>query len=90
VIKDSIAWLGPECDRRSFDAEAKSGQDQWPRHVLCRLVGQGQGRPASIGLAALVLSADTVLVLTHWGTPGEEEKNAAAIMGILNSIKPVE
>jgi opacity protein-like surface antigen len=52
--------------------------------------GQDKDGPASIGLAALVLNAKTVLVLTYWGTKGDEDKNTAAIGKILNSIKSIE
>ena len=52
--------------------------------------GKDKEGDASVGLAALVLTADTVLVFTYWGDPAEEKKNGAAVLGILQSIKPVE
>jgi hypothetical protein len=91
VVKDSIAWLGTQGVTVDLSTQ-KQNQDKINGRDMFYVDWSGKDKegPASVGLAALVLSADTVLVLTYWGTPGEEEKNASAIMGILNSIKPAE
>ena len=91
VVKEAIEWLGTQ--GVTVDASTqKQNQDKINGRDMFYIDWSGQDKegPASVGLAALVLSADTVLVLTYWGTPGAEEKNATAIMGVLNSIKPAE
>jgi hypothetical protein len=52
--------------------------------------GTDKDGPVSISLAALAANAEKVLVVTYWGTKGEQEKNAAAMASIVNSLKPVE
>ena len=58
--------------------------------VYIEWAGKDKDGPASVGLAALVLNEKTVAVLTYWGTPGQEEKNSAAVGKILASIKSAE
>lgn len=88
VMDDAVAWLGeqgvtvnPSTARRSEDT--LNGKDI----IYVSWDGEDKDGPASIGLAALVMNADTILVLTYWGTKGEEEKNAGAINDILDSIR---
>jgi hypothetical protein len=52
--------------------------------------GEDKDGPASVGLAVLILNEKTVLVLTYWGTKGEEEKHQNALGQILASIRPAE
>ncbi len=47
--------------------------------IYIEWAGKDKDGPASVGLAALVLDEKTVAVLTYWGTPGQEEKNTAAV-----------
>jgi len=91
VAKDAIEWLGKQGVTVDLSTQ-KQSQDKINDRDIFYIDWSGKDKEgdASVGLAALVLSADTVLVLTYWGTPGEEEKNVAAIVGILKSIKPVE
>ncbi|MET3612383.1 hypothetical protein ABID16_000688 [Rhizobium aquaticum] len=58
--------------------------------IYIEWAGKDKDGPASVGLAALVLNEKTVAVLTYWGTPGQEEKNSAAVGKILASIKSAE
>jgi opacity protein-like surface antigen len=46
--------------------------------------------PASVGLAVLILDEKTVLVLTYWGTQGDEDKHQPEINKILGSIKAAD
>ncbi len=46
--------------------------------------------PASVGLAILLLDEKTALVLSYWGTAGEEDKHMPEINKILDSIKPAK
>ena len=52
--------------------------------------GKDEDGDASIGLSFTAVSADKVLVLTYWGTKGEQEKHVAELDGILNSLKPAQ
>ena len=49
--------------------------------------GTDKDGPASVGLAVLILDEKTVLVLTYWGTQGDEDKHTPEIGKILDSIK---
>ena len=88
VMDDAVEWLGEQ----GITVEAstvKKNEDKLNGKDIFYVEWDGKDKdgPASIGLAALVLNADTILVLTYWGTKGEEEKSTAAIGKILNSIK---
>ena len=91
VAKEAIEWLGSE-GVTVDPASQKESQDKINGRDIFFLDWKGKDKEgeASIGLAALVLTADTVLVLTYWGDPAEEKKNGAAVLDILKSIKPVE
>lgn len=52
--------------------------------------GNDKDGPASVGLAVLILDEKTVLVLTYWGTQGDEDKHMPEIGQILDSIKAAE
>jgi opacity protein-like surface antigen len=52
--------------------------------------GTDKDGPASIGLAILLLDDKTALVLSYWGTPGDEDKHLPEINKILDSIKPAK
>jgi hypothetical protein len=91
TLKDAITWLGTQ--GVTVDASTvKQNQGKVNDRDIFYADWKGKDKdgPASIGVAALVLSEETVLVLTYWGTEGEEDKNAAAITDVLKSIKPAE
>lgn len=52
--------------------------------------GKDETGDASIAVALVQPSPDHMLVLTYWGTPGEQDKHGEAIVGILSSLKPAE
>lgn len=91
VAKEAIEWLGGEGVTVDPKTE-KQSQDKLNGRDIFFIDWKGKDKEgdASVGLAALVLTADTVLVFTYWGDPAEEKKNGAAVLGILQSIKPVE
>lgn len=91
VAKDAIEWLGGQ-GVTVDPATQKESQDKINGRDIFFLDWKGKDKEgdASIGLAALVLTADTVLVFTYWGDPAGEQKNGAAILGVLKSITPVE
>lgn len=49
--------------------------------------GTDKDGPVSISLAAVAVG-EKILVVTYWGTKGEQEKNGAAMSAIINSLKP--
>lgn len=91
VAKEAVEWLGTQ-GVTVDPATQKQNQDKLNGRDIFYVDWKGKDKEgdASVGLAALVLSAETVLVLTYWGDPAEEQKNAAAIGGMLNSINPAE
>lgn len=50
--------------------------------------GTDASGPVSIGLSFVQPSEEKLLVLTYWGTKGEQEKHAEALTSIINSLKP--
>ncbi|MGV1760392.1 histidine kinase [Rhizobium sp. A22-96] len=52
--------------------------------------GSDEDGPVSVGLLFVQTSGDNALVVTYWGTKGEEDKHAAEVQAIIASIKPVE
>lgn len=88
VIDDAVEWLDKQGVVVKPDSVQKN-EDKLNGNDIYYVEWDGTDKdgPASIGLAALVLNADTVLVLTYWGTKGEEEKSTPAIGKILDSIK---
>jgi glucose/arabinose dehydrogenase len=91
VAKDAIVWLGSQ-GVTVDPATQKESQDKLNGRDIFYLDWKGKDKEGdtSVGLAALVLTAETVLVLTYWGDPAAEQANGAAIVGVLKSIKPVE
>ncbi|HZG28358.1 hypothetical protein SAMN05421890_3884 [Ensifer adhaerens] len=55
--------------------------------VFVSWAGTDKDGPATIGLAIVVLDEKTALILTYWGTKGEEDKHGAEINSIIGSIK---
>lgn len=91
VVKEAVEWLGTQGVTVDL-ASQKQSQDKINGRDIFYVDWKGKDKEgdASVGLAALVLTAETVLVLTYWGDPAEEKKNASAVGGVLNSIKPAE
>lgn len=52
--------------------------------------GKDQTGDASIAVALVQVSAENMLVLTYWGTPGDQDKHGDTIAAILSSMKPAE
>jgi hypothetical protein len=89
VVKEAVEWLGTQ-GVTVDPATQKQNQDKLNGRDIFFVDWKGKDKEgdASVGLAALVLSAETVLVLTYWGDPTQEQNNTAAVGGVLNSIKP--
>nr|WP_210300791.1 histidine kinase [Rhizobium rhizoryzae] len=52
--------------------------------------GKDKDGPVNIGLSVLAPSANKVLLITYWGTKGEQEKHAQDLIGIISSLKPAK
>lgn len=50
--------------------------------------GTDANGPVSIGLSVASPDGERVLVITYWGTKGEQEKHAAALTSIITSLTP--
>jgi hypothetical protein len=52
--------------------------------------GKDKDGAASIGLAAVVLDEKHILVLTYWGTQGDEDKYDGDVASIIQSIRKAD
>ena len=89
VVKDAIDYLkgqGVTIDEKS----AKQTEDKLNGMPLFAIDWDGTDKdgPVSISLAAVTVGADKNLIFTYWGTKGEQDKNAEALVAILHSLKP--
>ncbi|CAN7406309.1 histidine kinase [Rhizobium sp. LjRoot30] len=50
--------------------------------------GTDKDGDVSISVALVAPKPDKLLVITYWGTKGEQEKNAAALVALITSLKP--
>lgn len=89
VVKDAIDYLaGQGVTVDAATAKQDEGTLNGMKVFNVDWDGTDKDGPVSISLAALVVNAEKVLVVTYWGTKGEQEKNGAAMGAILNSLKP--
>ena len=49
--------------------------------------GEDEDGPVSVGMAFIAKSGDEALVVTYWGTKGEEDKHDSEIASMMMSIK---
>lgn len=52
--------------------------------------GKDKDGDVSIGLSVLAPSADKILLITYWGTKGEQEKHGKDLIAIISSLKPAK
>lgn len=91
TVTDAVTWLkqqGVTVDPAT--AKESKGQLNGMEAVNVDWDGTDKDGPVSISLAAIAVTADKVLVVTYWGTKGEQEKNAQAMNSIINSLKPAK
>lgn len=91
TVTDTVTWLkeqGVTVDPAT--AKQSKGQLNGMEAVNVNWDGTDKDGPVSISLALVAVPANKVLVMTYWGTKGEQEKNADAMNSIVNSIKPAE
>lgn len=91
TVADTVAWLkglGVTVDPDS--AKESKGTLNGMEAVNVDWDGTDKDGPVSISLAAIAVNPEKVLVVTYWGTKGEQEKNAEAMNSIVNSLKPAQ
>lgn len=91
TVTDAVNWLkglGVTVDGNS--AKQIEGTLNGMQVVNVDWDGTDKDGPVSISLAAVAVNAEKVLVVTYWGTKGEQEKNGAAMNAIINSLKAVQ
>lgn len=89
VITDAVNWLaGLGVTVDSTTAKQVEGTLNGMQVVNVDWDGNDKDGPVSISLAAVAVNANKVLVVTYWGTKGEQDKNDAAMADIINSLKP--
>lgn len=92
VIADAIKFLGD--NGVTIDpASVKESKDQKLNGMDIAFLewnGTDKDGPASIGMAIAAVNAENLLVVTYWGTKGEEEKHAADMGAMIDSLKPVK
>jgi hypothetical protein len=91
TVADTVAWLkglGVTVDANS--SKESKGKLNGMDAVNVDWDGTDKDGPVSISLAAIAVNPNKVLVVTYWGTKGEQEKNAEAMNAIINSLKPAE
>lgn len=92
VIEDAIKFLttsGVTIDQATMK---ESGNEKLNGMDIAYLSWDGTDKdgPASIGMAIAVASPEKLLVITYWGTKGDQEKHAAELNAIIQSLKPAE
>lgn len=90
VVQDAIKYLkdqGVTVDEKSAK-QTENKLNGMPMFAV-DWAGTDKDGPVTISLASVTVNADTNLVFTYWGTKGDEDKDQAAIVKILQSLKPV-
>ncbi len=52
--------------------------------------GKDKDGPVSIGISFVQPRPDKLLVITYWGTKGEQEKHAKELMALIGSLKAIK
>jgi hypothetical protein len=89
VVSDAIDFLA-EKGVTIDTATQKESEDQLNGMTMKNLDWSGKDADgeASIGLSFVQPTDDKLLVITYWGTKGEQEKHGEALMSIIASLKP--
>ncbi|KQT64407.1 MULTISPECIES: hypothetical protein [unclassified Aureimonas] len=89
IVEDGIDFLAENgvTLKEGSMTESKSTVNGMEMEVI-GWEGTDAAGPASIVLAFLAPAPDKILMITYWGTQGEEQKYGAEVDSIVNSIKP--
>lgn len=91
VIEDAFAFF--EENGITIDpATQKESEDKFNGMTMSNLDWSGKDKdgPVNIGLSFVAPKPDKLLVITYWGTKGEQEKHGPVLMEIINSLKPAK
>lgn len=90
VIDDAIDFLGTNGVTIDVSTQ-KESEDTFNGMKMSNFDWSGTDKdgPASIGLSLVSPKPGKLLVITYWGTKGEQEKHGKELMAIINSLKPV-
>lgn len=89
TVADAVTWLkglGVTVDTNS--AKQVEGTMNGMQAVNVAWDGTDKDGPVTISLSTVAINPEKVLVITYWGTKGEQDKNAAALDAIVKSLKP--
>ena len=91
VVSDAIDFLqqnGVTIDEKT----QKESDDTINEMKMSNLDWDGKDKdgPVSVGLSFVQPRPDKLLVITYWGTKGEQEKHANELMALISSLKPVK
>jgi hypothetical protein len=89
VIDDAVAFL--EKNGVKIDASTQKQSDEKLNGMAMSNFdwdGTDNDGPVSVGLSVLSPSEGKLLLITYWGTKGEQEKHGNELIAIINSLKP--
>lgn len=89
VIDDAVAFLEKNGVKIDF-ATQKQSDDEVNGMKMANFDwdGKDEDGAVNIGLSLVSPKPDKLLVITYWGTKGEQEKHAEALVKLINSLKP--
>ena len=91
VISDAVDFLSDNGVTIDTTTE-KTSEDTLNGMAMQNLDWDGTDAdgPVNIGLSVASPDGETMLVITYWGTKGQQEKHAKALTAIIASLKPVK
>lgn len=92
VVEDAIVFLtknGVTVDKKT-EKDTSDTKINGMDAATVDLKGTDKDGPVDVGLAVIAPSEDKVLVVTYWGSQGDDDKHDNEVSGILASLKPVK
>jgi hypothetical protein len=91
VIEDVFSFLD-ENGVTVDPATQKQSEDTFNGMKMINLDWSGKDKDGavSIGVSLVAPKPDKLLVITYWGTKGEQEKHGPELVALINSLKPAK
>lgn len=91
VIEDVFTFLA-ENGVKVDPATQKQSEDTFNGMKMLNFDWSGRDNDSevSIGVSLVSPKPDKLLVITYWGTKGEQEKHGPALVALINSLKPAK
>ncbi|MCJ9753070.1 histidine kinase [Neorhizobium sp. BETTINA12A] len=91
VIEDVFSFLG-ENGVTVDPATQKQSEDTFNGMKMINLDWSGKDKDGavSIGVSLVAPKPDKLLVITYWGTKGEQEKHGPELVALISSLKPAK